>query len=220
MIKNQKINDKKIFNSGFTLIELLIVIAIIGILSSVVLASLNSARVKGQIASIKSTLKNTIAQAELFYDTPGSYLNICSDSKISSMISSVSSNNGTSGCSSFDGTMWAVSTRLNSDATKNYAVSSSGVTTWDATDSGGGYVDWPTAVTACSSTGGRLPTPDEIKSLYVAYGSKPSIFTGTYYWSNISVPSDQTQAYYANSTDGTTVSTTLKTNTNRAHCVH
>jgi len=58
-------------NKGFTLIELLVVIAIIGILSSVVLASLNSARNKGADAAVKSQLANARAQAELFYDANG-----------------------------------------------------------------------------------------------------------------------------------------------------
>ena len=49
---------KKNSNKGFTLIELLVVIAIIGLLSSVVFASLNSARVKGRIATAQSTLKS------------------------------------------------------------------------------------------------------------------------------------------------------------------
>ncbi len=75
-------NHKEIFMSraslrGFTLIELLVVIAIIGILSSVVLASLNTARARGADAAIKSNLANARAEAELFYDTAGNYTNVC-----------------------------------------------------------------------------------------------------------------------------------------------
>ena len=65
---------------GFTLIELLVVIAIIGILASVVLASLNSARNKGADAAIKSGLANARAQAELFYDSnSNSYDGVCAN---------------------------------------------------------------------------------------------------------------------------------------------
>ncbi len=69
---------KKTFSRGFTLIELLVVIAIIGILASVVLASLNSARDKGEDASIKSNLNNARAQAALYYeDNTRSYDGVC-----------------------------------------------------------------------------------------------------------------------------------------------
>ncbi len=58
---------------GFTLIELLVVIAIIGILSAVVLASLNSARTKGVDAAVKSNIATIQTQAELYYDDNGNY---------------------------------------------------------------------------------------------------------------------------------------------------
>lgn len=58
---------------GFTLIELLVVIAIIGILSSVVLASLNSARRKGRDARRIADLKQIQLALELSYDKNGFY---------------------------------------------------------------------------------------------------------------------------------------------------
>ncbi len=60
-------------SKGFTLIELLVVIAIIGILSSVVLASLTTARSRGTEAAVRNELSNMRAQAELFYSSTGNY---------------------------------------------------------------------------------------------------------------------------------------------------
>ena len=58
---------------GFTLIELLVVIAIIGILSSVVLASLNSARLKSRDAKRISDVKQLQLAFELHFDDNASY---------------------------------------------------------------------------------------------------------------------------------------------------
>lgn len=55
-------------NLGFTLIELLVVIAIIGILASVVLASLNSARTKAADTARFATVKQIQSALEFYYD--------------------------------------------------------------------------------------------------------------------------------------------------------
>jgi type II secretion system protein G len=60
-------------NKGFTLIELLVVIAIIGILSSVVLASLNSAREKSRDARRIADVKQLQLALELYFDSNGNY---------------------------------------------------------------------------------------------------------------------------------------------------
>ncbi len=59
--------------AGFTLIELLVVIAIIGILSSVVLASLNSARTKARDTKRVADIKQLQIALELYYDSNSKY---------------------------------------------------------------------------------------------------------------------------------------------------
>ncbi len=87
---------KNTYKRGFTLIELLVVIAIIGILASVVLASLNTARDKGANAAAKSNLNNMRAQAEIIYDSasPNSYATVCSHATISQALNAATSSTG------------------------------------------------------------------------------------------------------------------------------
>ncbi|HUY62403.1 MAG TPA: type II secretion system protein [Candidatus Paceibacterota bacterium] len=114
---------------GFTLIELLVVIAIIGILSAVVLASLNTAREKGNDAAVQSNLSTIRSQAEIYFDGNGYHYgtnastesncaaadNMFSDPTIHSAIASADAANGPGSivCNvSANGTAYAVSAEL------------------------------------------------------------------------------------------------------------
>ena len=72
-IVRDRIKSIRLGSSGFTLIELLVVIAIIGILASIILASLNTARAKGRDARRISDIKQIQLALELYYDANGSF---------------------------------------------------------------------------------------------------------------------------------------------------
>ena len=105
-------------NKGFTLIELLVVIAIIGILSSVVIASLTSAKEKGDIASIKANLANVRTQAEILRDTYGNFDAVCGisatqDPVIAAAIAEVDTRNRSGSVVCGDGSSaWAIASDL------------------------------------------------------------------------------------------------------------
>lgn len=61
---------------GFTLIELMVVIAIIGMLSSVVIASLSTARLRARDASIRGEVQQFATLFELQFNTSGSYASL------------------------------------------------------------------------------------------------------------------------------------------------
>ena len=63
---NFQIMQKRYSQKGFTLIELLVVIAIIGLLSSVILASLNSTRIKARDGKRAQDLRTMQTALELY----------------------------------------------------------------------------------------------------------------------------------------------------------
>lgn len=68
-----KKNKLQVKLPGFTLIELLVVITIIGILATIVVVNLNSARGKGQDTAIKEQMSQIRSQGALYYDTQYGY---------------------------------------------------------------------------------------------------------------------------------------------------
>jgi len=203
----------------------------------VVLASLNSARNKGKLAAIKGNLQNMITQMELSYSDNGNYggingagtppyrpSTICLG-PIAGMARATSNGGAKARCLSTNFSGWSdVNKRWGATAlqytttapVKAWSASPSGVIAWDAqgVNSSGAFVgtdvtmNWDTAVAACATAGGRLPTVEELKTLgdaqCEALGStdctvdsarNPPGFQATFYWSGTGVPSDGSQAY-------------------------
>ena len=203
MSKNYTFKSSK-FITGFTLIELLVVIAIIGILSAVVVASLNSAREKGKIASIKSTLKQLYNQAAINQVTNGSftgsnpsYTDLTCSGNLASIVKPLEDQGIVVKCFSFYGSglggvyagdnynrFAATALIYDTGELKAWSVDENGVVKWDTqgVNSSGAFAtpditaSWSNAKNYCALSGGRLPSIEQARTLSHAWYSKASVW--------------------------------------------
>lgn len=207
--------------AGFTLIELLVVIVIIGILATLIVRSLQSARTKSKGAAVMQDLKSMVAQAELASFTTNNYAGACA--ALGDTITNISTDEVEVSCTTINNPTnqdvhrrWAATALIGMTIPiQAYSVSTDGVVSWDiqGVNSSGSFVTsdvamrWNIAESACVTSGGRLPTIEELKTLsdtaYAALGTRtPPGFKSTRYWSATAVPSNTSNHYTVDTSNG------------------
>lgn len=156
---------------GFTLIELLVVVAIIGLLASIVLASLNTARNKAKDAAIKEDMHSMEQVMALNYNDYGSYCQL-----------QWGWNNVSGGeCQGFSGTYAAQATAICNNIYNNAG------DIWAPT---GGYRIYDNTSTGCATTYSFMIALNDgnwycsgssgAKGEYAFYGNPPTSNPGCY----------------------------------------
>lgn len=217
-------------------------IAIIGILAGVVIASLNSARTKGRIAAIKSNLKNLQTQAIMYHSNNGTFAGLCNYNKtgisphssIQPMIDALISIAGADRvrCVVRTSDVPSTSDFVVGDylETKNfgvavyfnethYAVDAQSVMTLDSINNGSN-TNWQTAMNRCATAGKRLPPIEVFKSIYDYSSSDVTQygFTTNGWWSSTQSTIDPNIAYDQGFSSGNVLRYPINTTTFNVRC--
>ncbi|MCC7436779.1 prepilin-type N-terminal cleavage/methylation domain-containing protein [Candidatus Nomurabacteria bacterium] len=113
------------YKKGFTIIELLMVIAIIGIIASIMISNLGKGKNKGTDGAITKQVTEIRSQAELhFINNGNSYLNVCTSgtNNVNSMLSKLASISGTTAAINSGAVQTTTTTNCNTSVAA-YAVS-------------------------------------------------------------------------------------------------
>ncbi len=175
------------------------------------IASLNSARERARIVSIKISLKNAMTHGQRFFMDHGSYYintstQVCNNStgdspipEIQLAIDSIRDMGALVMCRSTLGALNRVDFSIVVIYKENNFIVADpfGVMQLDKNNISSTTMSWNDAMSSCISQGKRMPGLSSFVSFWVLYGGNPG-FDSNSYWTINEDPSDNTKAYVFN----------------------
>jgi prepilin-type N-terminal cleavage/methylation domain-containing protein len=109
---------------GFTIIELLVVVAIIAVLSSIVIVSIDVYRTRSSNTNIQATLGQVRSESLLYQQSNGSFLDVCEAGepyRIAAMLSEIQAQSFIAPKCFDDSDSWVATTPLRGGETDEFA---------------------------------------------------------------------------------------------------